>query len=86
MEGKKKRMRPTVAQMKELEERIGTLQDEKATLESTYESQLKHYTYMADELERLREERRELEKEVFLLKRENTYLINRGFWARMFNR
>ena len=86
MDERKRRLRPTVAQMRELEERIGTLEDEKAMLVTRYESQQRHYKYMADELERVREECKELEKKVEDLKSDNYFLLNRGFWARVFNR
>lgn len=82
----KKRQRPTVAQVKELEERIGTLEDEKVFLKTKMESQEKHYSYMAKELETLREEKRNVELQNEELEREVYFLRNRGFWARVFNR
>ena len=86
MAEKKKRVRPTVAQVNELQERIVTLEDEKSFLQTKYESQEKHYSYMAKELERLREECKKLKEEKADLQRDKYFLLNRGFWARVFNR
>lgn len=79
MEEKKKRMRPTVAQVRELEERIASLESENALLERSN-------GYMEDELNRVRETVLSHLKKIGELRNKLEILRCRGFWARLFNR
>lgn len=88
---KKKRWRPSLGEYRALERTISELRDGSATA-AEYNDLLaknntldKHNSQMAKELDKLRLEIKEQDKEIADLNREITYLRNRGFWGRVFN-
>lgn len=91
-EVKKKRVRATLTQVRELQKKLdqkeilyNRLIDKNQDLEVDNRQFRESNKLMEMELKRLREENENLRKDIDHYKAKNEYLLSRSFWERVFN-